>query len=185
LKKEFLRDALLVIDCQKYFTKQNSHAFVPSAETVIKNINSLIGCFRPANVFYTKHIKLPDSNMVRWWGKALLEGEFVELDERIKIVGKIFSKHTYSAFFGTDLHRALQQGNIERLFISGFLTNLCCETTAREAFLHGYQVLFLADATATYSEELHVATLLNLAHGFAKIITVEEILSWEENDERI
>ena len=42
------------------------------------------------------------------------------------------------------------------------MTNLCCETTARSAFVKDYDVIFLSDGTATASKEMHNATLLNL-----------------------
>ena len=47
------------------------------------------------------------------------------------------------------------------------MTHLCCETTARSAFVHGYEVFFLVDGTATYNQDFHRASLMNLAHGVA------------------
>jgi isochorismate hydrolase len=57
------------------------------------------------------------------------------------------------------------------------MTHLCCETTARAAFTRGLQVWFTIDGTATYNEEHHFSTLLNLAHGFATPVTVTEVLA--------
>ncbi len=56
------------------------------------------------------------------------------------------------------------------------MTHLCCETTARSAFVRGFEVFFTIDGTATYNKEFHFATLHNLAHGFALPILVDEIL---------
>jgi isochorismate hydrolase len=56
------------------------------------------------------------------------------------------------------------------------MTHLCCETTARSAFVQGYNVFFPIDGTATYNEEFHFATLTNLAHGFANIVLIENLL---------
>jgi isochorismate hydrolase len=53
---------------------------------------------------------------------------------------------------------------------------MCCETTAREAFMRDLRVFFLADATGTVSEEMHYASLLNLAYGFAFVTTADMII---------
>ncbi|HDR06062.1 MAG TPA: isochorismatase family protein, partial [Candidatus Coatesbacteria bacterium] len=55
-------------------------------------------------------------------------------------------------------------------------TELCCETTARSAFVRDFDVFFPVDATAAYTEELHRASLLTLAHGFAVPLLTEELL---------
>jgi isochorismate hydrolase len=57
------------------------------------------------------------------------------------------------------------------------MTHLCCETTARSAFMRGFEVFFTIDGTATYNEEHHWAALLNLAHGFATPVLVDEVVS--------
>jgi isochorismate hydrolase len=56
------------------------------------------------------------------------------------------------------------------------MTHLCCETTARSAFIQGYVVFFVVDGTATYTESFHRGSLLSLSHGFAVPILVDEIL---------
>jgi bifunctional isochorismate lyase/aryl carrier protein len=56
------------------------------------------------------------------------------------------------------------------------MTHLCCETTARAAFVAGYEVFFLVDGTASYNEEFHISTLKNLAHGFAVLTTTSQLL---------
>jgi isochorismate hydrolase len=56
------------------------------------------------------------------------------------------------------------------------MTNLCCESTARDAYFRDYRVFFVMDGTGTVDEELHLATLKNLAFGFAYITDTEQIL---------
>jgi isochorismate hydrolase len=56
------------------------------------------------------------------------------------------------------------------------MTHLCCETSARSAFMRGFEVFFPIDGTATYNRDFHLATLRNLAHGFATMTTVRELL---------
>ncbi|XXG60368.1 hypothetical protein AAC387_Pa04g2295 [Persea americana] len=64
----------------------------------------------------------------------------------------------------------LRDKGIEEVIITGVMTNLCCETTARDAFVRGFRVFFSTDATATSSREMHEATLLNLGYGFAYLV---------------
>jgi len=89
---------------------------------------------------------------------------------------KVVYKHRYSAFYNTDLETALRCLEVTDLIITGVMTNLCCESTARDAFFRDYRVFFPLDATGAANEELHLATLKNLAYGFAFVTTTDEIL---------
>jgi len=60
---------------------------------------------------------------------------------------------------------------IEDIVVSGLMTNMCCESTARDAYYRDYRVFFLADGTGSISEDMHLASLLNLAFGFAYVTT--------------
>lgn len=64
---------------------------------------------------------------------------------------------------------------VEEVVVTGVMTNLCCETTAREAFVRGFRVFFSADATATANRELHEATLKNMAYGFAYLVDCDRL----------
>ena len=64
---------------------------------------------------------------------------------------------------------------VEDVVISGVMTNLCCESTARDAYFRDYRVFFPADGTGSISEEMHLASLLNLAFGFAYVTTGDAI----------
>jgi isochorismate hydrolase len=56
------------------------------------------------------------------------------------------------------------------------MTNLCCETTARDALMRDYGVFFLVDGTATGKNDHHLATLKNLGFGFAYLLTCDELI---------
>jgi len=94
----------------------------------------------------------------------------------------ILPKNRYSAFYETELDTILQSKGIQELIISGVMTNLCCETTARDAFMRDYRVFFLIDGTATGKEEHHLATLKNLGYGFATLMTCEELIKNLKSD---
>jgi len=114
----------------------------------------------------------------RWWGDLILYGSAeCELIDglSLQVSDTIIDKNRYSAFLGTELDSLLQNTGIEDLIITGVLTNCCCETTARDAFMRDYRVFFVADATAAPTEELHLASLKNLAYGFAYIVTTRDL----------
>jgi isochorismate hydrolase len=56
------------------------------------------------------------------------------------------------------------------------MTNLCCETTARDAFVRNFRVFFLVDGTSTVSEDFHISTLKNLGYGFATLLSCAQFI---------
>jgi isochorismate hydrolase len=64
----------------------------------------------------------------------------------------------------------------EDLVISGVMTNLCCESTARDAHFRDYRVFIPAGGTGTIAEEMHLASLLNLAFGFAYVTMSDDLI---------
>lgn len=85
------------------------------------------------------------------------------------------SKHTYNAFYGTDLESHLKELGKTEVIVTGVMTNCCCETTARDAFVRGFRVFFSTDATATSNEDLHNSSLKTLAFGFAYLVNVNSL----------
>ncbi len=179
---ELDRPALLVLDLQNYFFDPNSHAYIPSAPAILPGVNSLIEAFRKADllVVFTRHINTDENAgmMARWW-RDLLTGEnkWSGLIPEIKAQAEnVIDKPQYDAFFQTKLKDLLTAQSVTDLVITGVMTHLCCETTARSGFMHGYQVWFTVDGTATYNPDFHLASLRNLSHGFADPVLVCEVL---------
>lgn len=182
--KEFSPDAsaLLVIDMQEYFLRRNSHAFVPSARNIIAPIRWLLRLYRaqsrPIVFTYFGVRRGEDDPVRRWWGETVRDGS---RDSRLVAAlprgdaDLILRKITYSAFHGTRLEPSLRRRGVQSVLITGVLTNLCCETTARDAFVRGFDVFFAADATATLSETMHRASLENLSYGFATPIWIRDL----------
>jgi len=175
--------ALLVLDMQDYFLKKSSHAFIPNAVAIIPNIQKLIKTFYKHNrpVIFTRHSNTEKNagTMLRWWKDLIHPGTSnCEINSILDSShGRIIDKHQYDAFYETNLNELLHINKIEQVIITGVMTHLCCETTARSAFMRGYEVFFVIDGTATYNEAFHRATILNLAHGFAIPILTSE-LNW-------
>ncbi len=174
--------ALLVLDMQKFFLDKNSHAFIPSAPSIIPVINNLIQKYyrKKLPVIFTKHINNLHNalNMKKWWKDLIRENsEFSEIISEIDILkGIIIKKSQYDAFYKTDLEKILKRKGIKQVVITGVMTHLCCETTARSAFIRGFDVFFVIDGSATYNYKFHLSSVLNLSHGFAVPVLSEGII---------
>ncbi|WOH13173.1 hypothetical protein DCAR_0832682 [Daucus carota subsp. sativus] len=168
---------LLVIDMQNHFSA--------IAGPILPSITTTIDLCRRASipVIFTRHSHDPAARsrnmLAEWWIDDLIFDGTPEA-EIMPEVGRrdgetVVGKDTYSAFRGTRLEERLREMGVEEVIITGVMTNLCCETTAREAFVRGFRVFFSTDATATSSEELHEATLKNMAYGFAYLVDCKRL----------
>lgn len=176
------KSALLILDMQKFFLEKKSHAYVPSAKYIVPNIKALIKYyhFNELPVIITKHAiinKCELGIMDKWWSDIISDDDkYSEIIEELHSENNIVLRKTkYSAFLNTNLNKVLKENGVEQLVICGIFTHLCCETTARDAFMRDYEVYFTIDGTATYNEKFHKASLLNLSHGFVIPVTTKEI----------
>lgn len=179
------RAALLIVDTQEFFLNPSSPAYLAPGRAILANVRRLRDAFRAADrpVFFTYHAhENPQEDgglMTLWWKHVCLEGSpwvkvlpFLEPDE-----DRTFRKCRYSAFSHPALEESLRQEGIEELVIVGVMTNLCVESTVRDAFDLGFKSFVPLDATAAFNEELHLASLKNLACGFAQVLSTSQVLS--------
>lgn len=180
------KSALLVVDMQDFFLDLSSPTFTCGAAAILPSVKKLIRAFRAGRrpVLFTRHVHHPDdldSGIMGWWweGKCLEGSPESEIHRSIapRMNEKVVFKHRYSAFYNTDLETVLRCLKIEDLVIAGVMTNMCCESTARDAYYRDYRVFFPADGTGTINEDMHLASLLNLAYGFALVTTSEAIIA--------
>lgn len=180
------RIAFLIMDMQDFFFNKNSHAFIPSALPIVKRIIKIKERCTELNipVIYTRHINSPEDagQMSRWWSDILTRDNEMSriIDELYEPNSIIVEKSQYNAFFKTDLEKILRDKNISQIIISGVMTHLCCETTAREAYVRDFDVYFGIDFTATYNREFHGSALVNLSHGFAVPVMAGEMMKMLE-----
>jgi len=193
MELDIARAALLVVDMQRYFLDDNSPVFTAGGAAIVPNIKRLVDAFRRASrpVIFTTHMHHPsgcDAGILGWWWDGMIiEGtrEAEIIDELAPLRDKadpskdevVIRKHRYSAFYNTDLETVLRCAEVGDIVITGVMTNLCCETTARDAYMRDLRVFFPADANGAACEEMHLATLTNLAFGFAYVTTSEEIVT--------
>ncbi|QTA37492.1 isochorismatase family protein [Thermosipho ferrireducens] len=167
--------ALLIIDMQNYFLDPHSPAYLHGAERIIPNIKKIVSqaFAKEIPVVMTVHIG-GNENMKNWWGNIVQENWANPFFKENKI--ELIKKDTYDAFWQTDLDQKLKSNNIKDIIITGVMTHLCCETTARSAFVRGYNVIMVEDALWDKDEFYHFSSLKNLAHGFATISKTEEVV---------
>ncbi len=178
--------ALLVIDMQKFFLDPASPTFTCGGAAILPTVRRLVDAFRRAGrpVIFTQHVHHPsdlDSGIMGWWwkGKCLEGSPESEIHSELAPMPheKVVFKHRYSAFYNTDLETVLRCLKVEDLVVSGIMTNMCCESTARDAYYRDYRVFFPADGNGSVNEEMHLASLLNLAFGFAYVTTCDVIVN--------
>jgi nicotinamidase-related amidase len=88
----------------------------------------------------------------------------------------VLLKYMYSAFRSTPLETILRNLGRDTVIICGTMTNYCCGATAREAYAHGFKVVFGSDVNSTDDEECQRAELKTLRRGFARVASSEEII---------
>ena len=190
---------LLIIDMQKDlcvdgFSTSRAGRDLTATRSIIPALQELLGVARAAGVavghvgFWTLEEHLSDS--ASWLAQRrrstyssdklcmeLSEGaEFI--DELAPGPGEIvIHKHRYSAFKGTDLDMLLRAREIKTVITAGVSTNVCVESTLREAFELGYYVCIPSDGVASWDMNLHAATLQTVTHRFGLVTSCEEIMA--------
>lgn len=182
------RTALLSIDLQSCFVAGSE----PRGEDVVGRMNAVARACRAAGirVVHVRHALAPTDRagvlgeifpgveelLARDSDTAALHAD-VEIDER----DVLLEKPHFGAFHGTDLEAQLRSWAVHTVIIGGIETNVCCETTAREAMVRDFRVLFLSDGTTTGGlpgltvDEVQRASLATVGTFFAEVLTVDAV----------
>lgn len=89
----------------------------------------------------------------------------------------VVTKHRYDAFQGTELDLLLRSRGIRTLVMTGVVTNVCVESTARAGFMRDYYIVMVDDGCAAYVAEDHAHTLRNIRRFFGVVSTIDELCS--------
>jgi nicotinamidase-related amidase len=190
------RTALVVIDMQNVFVAPEAVFGNPHALDIIPAVNKLAAAMRMAggSVIWTRQTVAahPPLAMAPWQYDpaipevrralaSMMPGSVVHaLHPRMSAApgDPVIDKYRYSAFAcpAGGLESVLRERDIEMLLIAGTLTNVCCDSTARDGYMRGYKVVVLSDATAAVSDEEHNAALLNLRINFADVLGHEAVI---------
>lgn len=188
------KTALVNVDMQNAFVEGTPLA-APDGVALLKPVNRLARACRDAGmmVIHTLHVVRKDGSNHGTMGELIEpvragyinEGtETAKLHPGVEVGPKdiMLYKPRYGSFSGTDLDMLLRGNGIDSIIITGICTNICCETTAREAGMRDYHVFFTSDGTETFPagdltvEEIKKATLTTLGVAFAKIVSVDETI---------
>jgi ureidoacrylate peracid hydrolase len=194
------RTALLVVDLQNIFVEGHEPISAPDGLKILQRMNELAATCRRVGVpvIYTAHALRPDlSNIgqlehvfpVMKTDHVISAGtETAAIHDKFEIGADdiYLEKPRFGAFTGTDLELILRGKGIDTVIIGGIATNVCCETTAREANHREFKVVFLSDGTTsgTYADkgwgdltpaEVQKASLTILAYAFAEVATCGDV----------
>ncbi|MPZ61892.1 MAG: isochorismatase family protein [Propionibacteriales bacterium] len=196
------RTALLVVDMQKAFMQSTSSLSQVGLDPerlrpAIPGTLQLVEAARRANVprIFTRYVYLPgmaDFGPVRTRRSALrrqigslafgsTESEL--LDElRVEDDEFIIDKSRPSAFYGTRLEPLLRSLGTQALVVCGVTTNICVETTVRDAGQRDYDTFVARDAVAEYSDSRHNHALEAIAWTFGQVVSVRDVvLAWTDD----
>lgn len=193
---EAARSALVVVDMQNYFVAEGFPLEVPMARQIVGNINRLARVLRAAGGAVV-WVQTTSAGALEHWANhhnRMLTPErsktrLEQLDEASKGFALYrtlepspadlrIKKNKYSAFIqgSSDLDARLRSRGIESLLITGTVTNVCCESTARDAMMLDYRVVMVADGNASLTDEEHAATLNNFLCVFGDVMTTDEVI---------
>jgi len=188
------RCALVVIDMQNDFCAPGGfidkvmNKDLSGAAAAVPAMQGLLDAARAARVpvFWViadySHDRIPRSMLVKlqaqgiraecckpgtwgadWFGVRSLAGE------------PVVTKHTYSGFHATSLQQHLAQAGVETLVFAGVQTQVCVESTVRDAHSRGYYCVVARDAVASHTPALHDAALANIRFLFGDVCDAAEI----------
>ena len=193
-----LRTAHIVVDLQNGFMAPGQPVEIPEARDIVPNVNRISAALRAAGGLVVYIQNTIDATAKETWSTwfTYLSGENRrESMEAAFAVGSYghslwagleilpgdlkVNKTRFGAFVpgSSELHAILQERRIDTLIITGTATNVCCESTARDAMMMNYKVIFVSDGTATHSDEEHNATLGIMVANFADVMSTNELVA--------
>ena len=187
--------ALLVVDMQKFYLEPTSTNFCPAALDIITNINALAMAFRDfgapviwlRNIVGNKDIKswssfydrLTQKNLSYRREKLAKDGDGFQLFEGMDVRSsdRKINKTRFSAFArdASNIEKVLGEYGTHVLVVCGIVTNVCVESTVRDAMMLNYEVLVAEDACASSNERAHEASINNMYTHFADVTLTSNI----------
>jgi len=192
------KTALVVVDLQNGFMAPGQPVEIAEAREIVPNVNRLAGATRAAGgtVVWIQNTVTPESD-ASW---SVRRGNFADAEWEARVrraftpgdfghalypslevrPGDLTVRKTrFSAFIqgASDLDAILRARGIDTVTIVGTATNVCCESTARDAMMLNYNVFFISDANACDTDEEHNATLAIMMVMFADVRSTDEMIA--------
>jgi ureidoacrylate peracid hydrolase len=193
------KTAIIIIDMQSTFCEPGAPAEVPASRGIIDNINRFNDELRRlgARIIWVNHANM-HSESKSDWGQFF--DRFVADEVRQKTIESLAPeaigqkvwreltvdprdlrvlKNRYSALIpgASQLERVLRSFGIENLLIAGTKTNVCCESTARDAMMMDFNVVMVSDCLAALSDDEHRASLETFIQQFGDVMSSDEVLA--------
>jgi nicotinamidase-related amidase len=178
------KPALIVIDVQREYFDPDGPLRLPDGPVVLDRLVPLVNQCRDQHI--------PVIHIVH--EEPAGSGVFEPGSTNVTIMPQVdpkageprILKHLPGAFDNTNLDDVLRGLGTRTVIISGFMTHMCCDTTAREAQARGYDVVFLADGTATRDleapsgrlvphDQVQETILAAQADGFSVVRAVSDV----------
>src|ERR1700761_4765746 len=196
------RTAHIVVDLQNGFMAPGAVAEIGTAREIVPNVNRISAALRATGGLVVYIQNTFDDIAVRTWSTFF--DHFCSPERRQRMI-ETFSpgafghaiwpdldvlpqdlkvpKRRFGAFApgSSDLHAILQGRGIDTLIITGTASQVCCESTARDAMMLNYKVFFIADGNATQTDAEHNATLSAMAHAFCDVTDTDAIVGMIEH----
>ncbi|PPR77516.1 MAG: Peroxyureidoacrylate/ureidoacrylate amidohydrolase RutB [Alphaproteobacteria bacterium MarineAlpha2_Bin1] len=192
------KTALVIIDMQNAFVEKGAgHAWIPNAASTCKNINLISDKIREKkglviwvlNTFEEKslsewshfHEYLSSKETLKLRSQSMSENSYGhKLYKSLKTKkNDIFEKKFfYSAFIqgSSNINQILKKNKIENIIITGTATNVCCESSARDAMMLNYKTIMVSDACSASNDEQHTFSLNSFIINFGDVRTTDQIL---------
>ena len=179
--------ALLMIDVQREYFAEQSPLRIPDGPLVLGKLRTLVEACRETDLLPIVHVRHEEAPGAPVFDSS---GPLVETMPEVAPRGiePTVVKRSPGAFTKTELSAVLSQLNVNCLVIAGFMTHMCCDTTARQAQERGMSVVFLTDGTATRDlafedrvvphRDVQAATLAAQADGFSTLADVTAVRAW-------
>ncbi len=191
------RTSLIVVDMQNFFVAEDGYSFVPAARHIVPNINRLAEALRGAgglvtwirttletegrSAWHTYFDNFVPAGLTEARRAGLMPGDRLHafwpaLDIRDNDL--IVDKDRFSAFIGgaSHLEETLHERGVDTVLIAGTLTNVCCESTARDAMMRDFKVLMISDGNAARTDEDHLAGLRTFVQVFGDVVSTDEAI---------
>ncbi len=185
--------AFIIVDMQNDFVRVGAPLEVPDARATIAPIQKVLSRFRAARrpVAFTRFVATPRETLLWKWSPQIYPpvncchrgfrrsySDIGRERECIAVIDElaprpdehVVDKFGYGAFFHTNLEDILRAEAVDTAVITGTVTQICVEETARESFHHGFKTIVLSDGVSSFDPELHRAMLRNFAMKFGMVM---------------
>jgi len=192
------RAALVVIDLQRAFMDPEvGHIVIPRARDIVPDVNRLAAAVRAARggVFWLRQV-LDERARSDWTVISELSSpemrmnRFRSLDEgsagtelwpglEVRPEDEVISKTRFSAFLpgSSELPSRLRARGFDTVLITGTVTNVCCDSSARDAMMTNFRVIMVSDGNAAASQAEHDAAIVAIYSTFGDVMDVDMLIS--------